>query len=70
MLIKVTVFPESQEDSVVEISKENFEVYVRASAQNGHANKMVSYLLAKHFGKGVSLLSGGMRSKKVFRVND
>ena len=68
MHIKVKVFPESVEDSVVEIGKGKYEVYVRAGAQNGHANKEVIYLLSKHFGKGIKMVSGGTRQSKIFEV--
>lgn len=68
MLIKVTVFPDSHQDRVVEITPDKYEVYVRASAQNGHANKVVTALLSKHFGKGVKMVSGGTRTHKIFQV--
>lgn len=68
MLIKVKVFPESREDRVEEIDSENYHVFVRAGAQNGHANREVVYLLSKHFGKGVQMVSGGTRQAKIFKV--
>ncbi len=68
MHIKVKVFPESGEDRVVEVGKDSYEVYVRAGAQNGHANKEVIYLLSKYFGKGVKMVSGGTRQAKIFEV--
>lgn len=67
-LIKVKVFPESREDKIEEIDSENYHVFVRAGAQNGHANKEVVYLLLKHFGKGVQMVSGGTRQAKIFKV--
>ncbi len=69
MLIKVTVHPESHEDKVVRIGDDSYEVYVRAGAQNGHANKVVTMLLAQHFGTGVRMVSGGTRTHKVFRIS-
>ena len=68
MLIKVTVFPDSHEDKVVEKTADTYEVYVRASAQNGHANKVTIALLSAHFGKGVKMVSGGTRQHKIFQV--
>ncbi len=68
MLIKVKVFPESHEDTIVEIGKDAFHAFVRAGAQNGHANKEVIYLLSKHLGKGVKMVSGGTRQNKIFEV--
>ncbi len=66
--IKVKVFPESGEDIVLEVGKDVYEVHVRAGAQNGHANKEVIFLLSKHFGKGVKMVSGGTRQNKIFEV--
>jgi uncharacterized protein (TIGR00251 family) len=68
MLIKVKVFPESREDKIEKIDDENYKVYVRAGAQNGHANKEVIFLLSKHFGKGVKMVSGGTRQNKIFSI--
>ena len=68
MLIKVTVYPESHEDRIVEKAPDAYEVYVRASAQHGHANKVVTALLAKQCGASVRMVSGGTRTHKVFRV--
>ncbi len=68
MLVKVTVFPQSREDKVVAISSDAYEVYVRAGAQHGHANKVVTALLAKHFAASARMVSGGTRTHKVFRI--
>jgi uncharacterized protein YggU (UPF0235/DUF167 family) len=68
MLIKVKVFPESREDKIERIDIENYHVFVRAGAQNGHANKVVTHLLSKHFDKGVQMVSGGTRQAKIFKV--
>lgn len=68
MLIKVKVFPESREDKIEKVDSENYHAFVRASAQNGHANKEVIYLLSKHFAKGVKMVSGGTRQNKIFEV--
>lgn len=68
MHIKIKVFPESHEDKVVEVGKGTYEVFVRAGAQNGHANRETIYLLSKHFGKGVKMVSGGTRQSKIFEV--
>jgi uncharacterized protein (TIGR00251 family) len=68
MLLKVTVHPESQEDRVEMIAADACEVYVRAGAQNGRANKAVAALLAKKFGTSVRLVSGGARRHKIFKI--
>jgi|GEM_PF-6488581 len=68
MLIKVAGYPDSHEDNVVEVASDAYEVYVRASAQHGHANKVVTALLGKHFGTSVRMMTGGVRTHKVFRI--
>jgi uncharacterized protein (TIGR00251 family) len=68
MLIKVTVFPESSADYIEMVSSDTYRVYVRASAQRGHANKEVLFLLGNKFGKRVKLVSGGMRTHKIVEV--
>lgn len=70
MLIKVKVFPESSEDMIECVAVDTYYVYVRASAQNNHANKVVIHLLTKHFGAGVKLMSGGTRQNKIFKVQE
>lgn len=68
MFIKVTVHPESTQDSIAQRGPDVYDVYVRASAQHGHANKVVTALLSKHFGSGVRMVSGGTRSHKIFAI--
>jgi uncharacterized protein (TIGR00251 family) len=68
MFLKVLVYPESREDKVVMIGEDACEVYVRAGAHNGHANRVASALLSKHFGAGVRLVSGGTRRNKIFKI--
>ena len=68
MFIKVRVFPGSDEDRVVEQSSDMVDVYVRALPQNGHANRLASYVLSKHFGCGVRLVKGGTSTHKLFEL--
>jgi uncharacterized protein YggU (UPF0235/DUF167 family) len=68
MLIKVRAFPDSHEDRIEKISDDTYHVYVRASAQNGHANKMVMYLISKECGAHAKLISGGTRHNKIVEV--
>lgn len=68
MLLKVKVFPDSYENKLEQTGKDTCEVHVRARAQNGHANKEATALLAKHFGKSVQMVSGGTKSHKIFRI--
>lgn len=68
MLIKVKVFPDSHENMVVEKGKDSFEVFVRARAENNHANLLTTHLLSKHLSLGVKLVSGGTKQNKIFKV--
>ncbi len=68
MLIKVRVITGSDEDRVEVYSSDTCDVYVRALPQNGHANRLASYLLSKHFSCGVRLVSGGTQSHKIFEL--
>lgn len=68
MLIKVIVIPESSQEYVREIALGQYEVAVCAAAQHGHANRLASYLLAKHFSASATLVSGGTRTHKIFKI--
>ena len=68
MFIKVTVYPGYTQDSVVQNGIDMYTVYVRAGAQNGHANKAVTALLSKHFNTSARMVSGGTRTRKIFRI--
>lgn len=58
----------SNEEYVREIKVGQYEVAVQAEAQHGHANRVASYLLAKHFGTSAKLVSGGTRTHKIFKI--
>jgi len=68
MLIKVKVFPESREDRLDVKGSDKYEVFVRARAENNHANIETIHLLTNHFGRGVKLISGGAKQNKIFEV--
>ncbi len=68
MLIKVKVYPESYENAVVQKSKDSYEVFVRARAENNHANTLATHLLSKHLSCGVKLVSGGAKQNKIFKI--
>ena len=68
MLIKVIVHPQSHEERLVRIADDRYEVHVRAGAQHGHANKVVTAILAQHFTTSVRMVSGGTRTHKIFLV--
>lgn len=68
MLIKVTVSPGSSEDRIEQVSPDTYHICVKAGPQHGHANKVVTALLARHFGTSARMVSGGTRTHKIFRI--
>ncbi|HRH24920.1 MAG TPA: DUF167 family protein [Candidatus Paceibacterota bacterium] len=68
MFIKVKVFPESREDKIEKVDSESYHAFVRAGAQNGHANKVTTALLTKYFGSEARMVSGGTRQNKLFEI--
>ena len=71
MLIKVKVFPQSKEDSIIKKSEDSYVVGVREKAERGEANKRVKEILAEYFqvspGK-VRLIKGGKKPNKIFEI--
>jgi len=73
MLIKVKVFPESDEDIVIEKSLDSFEVKVREKPIQGRANQEVKRLLAEHFKveeERVRMIKGFKERNKVFEIKN
>jgi uncharacterized protein YggU (UPF0235/DUF167 family) len=68
MHIKVTVFPEAGNDFVEKVTEDTFRVFVMARAKENMANKAAIILLSKYLGKGIKLVSGGMKTHKIFEV--
>lgn len=72
MYIKVTAWPESREESVVERNG-RYVVSVREPAEGGQANAAVHTLLAKHLGvpeKSIALVRGADKPSKLFIRRD
>lgn len=72
MLIKVKVYPESDENSIIKKSEDSYVVKVRAKKERREANQQVKNILADYFkispGK-IKLLKGGRRQNKIFEIN-
>lgn len=71
MLIKVKVFPQSNEDSIIKKSEDSYVVKVKEKAERGEANQRVNQILARYFnlspGK-IRLLKGGKKPNKIFEI--
>lgn len=72
MLIKVKVFPNSKKRKIIEKSKDNFEIKVRAKPIKGLANKAVANVLSLYFkipASKIKLVKGFKQRNKIFEIN-
>ncbi len=69
MRINVKVFPNSGREEIIEISKEEFKVYLKKPAEENKANLELLKLLKKHFGGEIKIIKGFTSRKKVVEVN-
>jgi len=71
MLIKVRVFPQSKEDSIIKKSEDSYVVKVKEKAERGEANRRVIEILAEYSqvppGK-IRLIKGGKKPNKIFEI--
>ena len=72
MLIKVKVFPQSDENSITKKSENSFVIKVKEKAERGEANQRVKEILAEYFhvspGK-IRLIKGGKKPNKIFEID-
>lgn len=71
MLIKVKVFPESEEEEVIKMAEDSFEVRVREKPERGLANKAVLRALSFYFqipSFKVRLVKGFTERNKIFEI--
>lgn len=70
MLIKVHVYPGAKEESITETSEARFNIYTKAKAERGEANRRVLYLLSKQFpNRRIRLVSGFRSSNKIISID-
>jgi uncharacterized protein (TIGR00251 family) len=70
--IKIKVKPNSRENTVIEISKDYYEVRVTVPPEKGKANERLIKLLSDHLGiaKSRILIEKGQKSKeKIVEIN-
>lgn len=73
MKIVARVKPNSKEDKIEKISKNEFFIFVKAPPIGGKANAAVIELLARHFNKSkalISIISGQWARTKVIEIAD
>lgn len=72
MLIKVKVYPESDENTIIKKSEDSYIVKVRAKKERGEANQQVKNILADYFkisSVRLKLLKGGRKLNKIFEMS-
>ncbi len=73
MLIKVRAHPESKTQEVSKNSEDSYEVWVKAPARQGQANREISQVLAKYFNLSpsqVRLVRGFNQPNKLFEIKE
>lgn len=71
MYIKIRAFPDFHSDKIEKIANDKFNVFVKASAKNGQANKAICNLVSEYFGNpegGVKIVSGHLGPSKLLQV--
>lgn len=69
MYIKVRVHSDEKKDIIVQKNADTFEVWVKAKAERGQANKAVTLLLAQSLNieaKRLKLIKGATSPAKIF----
>ncbi len=68
MLINVKVKPNSTQEKIVEVDKNNYEVWLKEKPIDNKANMKLLKLLSKHFGKEVKIKTGLISRKKIVEI--
>jgi len=71
MLIKVKVFPNSNEGGITKKLEDSFEIRVKEKPVMGRANKEVKRVLASYFGipeSRIRLIKGFKQRNKIFEI--
>lgn len=71
MLVRLKVHPDSKKSSIVKKSEDVYEVWVRAPAENGLANKEALEALAKTMGRATKklvIVKGSTSPGKIVKV--
>ena len=66
--IKVIVKPNSPKNKIKEISKETYNLEIKAKPENNKANIEIEKFLSKHFKKDAKIISGLKSKKKIIRL--
>ncbi|OGK33349.1 hypothetical protein A3F57_00995 [Candidatus Roizmanbacteria bacterium RIFCSPHIGHO2_12_FULL_36_11] len=71
MLIKVKVYPQSDENVIIKKSEDSYVIKVKEKAEKGEANRRLKEILAGYFylppGK-IRLIKGGKKPNIIFEI--
>jgi len=70
MKIKIKLHPNSSQEKIVNISEEEYEVWIREKPIDGKANEELIKILKKHFKKEVKIVHGLKSREKIVEVGE
>ncbi len=71
MLIQVKVHPDAKKEQIKEKDSQHLEIWTKAKAKHGEANKVLRKKIANHFNvlpKKISLEKGFRQPNKIFKI--
>lgn len=70
MYLKLKVVPDSREEKIEQLKEDEYRIWVKAPAENNHANTRVLEIIRDiHPGKRVRLVSGHTSPSKIVSVD-
>ncbi len=70
MIIKIKVYPHSGREEVIQVSENEYKIYLKKPAEAGKANIELLKLLRKHFNKTPIILKGLKSRDKIIEIKD
>ena len=68
MRIAVRVVPNSGRQEVIQISSDEYRVFLKRSPENNKANEELVKMLSKHFKRKVAILRGKTSKNKIIEI--
>jgi len=68
MIIKIKIYPKSNEQKVIKVSDSGYKVYVKSEADKNKANVELCKLLQRYFKRQVRIKSGLTSRNKIIEV--
>lgn len=70
MKLNIKVFPNSGREEIVQVSENEYKIYLRKPAEDNKANIELVKILTRHFDGEVKILKGKTSRKKVVEVKN